>query len=106
MMTEPLVEVVAAARAVADRLADLDGYIERRAQELAAPAIAKGEAAAAEIERCIAAAEDRLSDLQREFGRHIAALEHRIWKQKTEFEELRSERDRLQREADKEIRSA
>ena len=88
----PPSEVLAAARAVAERLADLDGYIERRARELAAPAIA-------ETERARESAQVRIPDLQREYGRQIAALERQV-------ASARAECDRLQREADKEIRSA
>lgn len=56
---------------LAKMLADLDGYIERRAAELAAPAIA-------EAERARDVADQRLPDLQRESGRQIRALDRQL----------------------------
>ncbi|MGI5161432.1 winged helix-turn-helix domain-containing protein [Microbispora sp. CA-102843] len=63
-------------------VADLQGHIEARAQEIAAPLIAGAEraaderAAAAESE--LAAARQRWADLEQEFRRQIAALERQV----------------------------
>ena len=58
-------------------LADLEGFIERRAADLAAPAI---EAA----ERARASAECRIPDMQREFQRRIEALQRQLARAKAE----------------------
>ena len=94
MMTEPLVEVVAAARAVAERLADLDGHIERRAVELAAPAIA-------EAERSIEAARVRIPDLQREFAHQVRGLERQLENARAELLTVRQDRDHLKAEVER-----
>jgi hypothetical protein len=52
-------------------IADLDGYIERRAAEMAAPKIA-------EAERSIEFAGHRVSDLQQEFERERDAMKQRL----------------------------
>lgn len=52
-------------------IADLDGYIERRAAEMAAPVIA-------DFERSREACDVRVPDLQREFGRQAASLERQL----------------------------
>jgi hypothetical protein len=50
---------------------DPEGFIERKAAELAAPAIA-------EARRSAVASEQRMADLQQEFGRKIRALERQL----------------------------
>lgn len=67
---------------VVEITANLDTYVERRAQEIAAPRIAEVEAAAreriADLETEAAISEQRLFDLQREHGRQIRALERQL----------------------------
>lgn len=63
-------QVVAGDR-LAVMLADLDGYIERRAAELARPAIEEAERSAARFE-------ERAADLREEFGRMVGHLESQL----------------------------
>ena len=73
---------VTLAQALAETTANLDAYIERRAQEIAAPRIAAIEHDAreriAEVERQSAFDRQRASDLEAELRRHITALERRV----------------------------
>jgi hypothetical protein len=52
-------------------IADLDGYIERRTAEMAAPAIEEAERSAARFDQ-------RAADLRDEFGRMVAHLESQL----------------------------
>jgi hypothetical protein len=71
-----------AARRLAETTANLDAYIERRAQEIAAPRITAAEKQARELVAAVwhTAAFDRRrsQDLVAELRRHIAALERRV----------------------------
>jgi hypothetical protein len=65
------------AAGLARMLADLEGFIERRAAEMAAPLIE-------ECERSRQTVDTRIPDLQQEHGRQIAALDRqlaRTWRQ-------------------------
>lgn len=67
---------------IAEITANLDTYIERRANEIAAPRIAEVEAAArervADLETEAAISEQRLFDVQREHARQVRALERQL----------------------------
>lgn len=73
---------------LAEMIAGLDGYIERRAVGLARPVIE-------EAERSREVSDQRVTDLQGEYGRQIAALERQLESARAKLAEMREQRDRL-----------
>ncbi len=74
--------------------ANLAAYAERRANEIAAPVIAEAERTAAaareDLERAHAGFDQRLSDLQTEFGRRDAARDRMVRRLQSELEQARA----------------
>lgn len=90
-------EVLAVAREVAERLTDLEGYIEKRSAEQSAPALA---AAATAMEAALA----RIADNRREYGHQIDALTRQLDGTRAELAAVRQDRDHLKEELDRRTR--
>jgi hypothetical protein len=90
-MTDPFPpEAIAEALGRLERVtSDITAYLEQRAGEIAAPFVEKAQQAIAQAADAVAGSEQRLADLQREFGRRDAIRDRIMDNLKRDNEHLR-----------------